>query len=280
MKTFFKVWLGISLIAIVFGIGILVIMVGSGATWKDIPTYSLEESYDGIDNIDMQIEYGDVKIIEGDEFSIDAKNLADKGMESYVNDGTWTIRQSEDYFNVFGMRFSARQLTRWNNNLAPHITITIPKEFVAKNISLNISAGSVMAEAIQAESGEFKVDAGKLEINHLVIGAKSQYSVGAGEMILKNIEVNDITVVCGIGNIEIAGAITGDNEIKCGIGKVELNVIGEEEDYSYEVNSGIGNVSINDNNYHNLSNHIINNDGAANYFYLDCGIGNIIVEFN
>jgi hypothetical protein len=280
MKSFFKVWLSIALIAIVFGIGILIIIAGSGATWRDIPTYSLAESYDGVNAIDMEIGYGDVKIVTGNEFSIDAENLMDDSMESYVSDGTWTIRQNEDNFHVFGLRFPAKQMLRWNDNLVPRITITIPEDFVAKNFNLNINAGSVTAEAIQAENGDFKVDAGKLEINRLVINGKSQYNVGAGEMRLNDIEVNDISVDCGVGNIEIDGTIKGDNNIKCGIGEVDLNLSGDEEDYSYEVNSGIGNVSINDDRYHNLSNHIIDNEGADNYFYLDCGIGNIIVEFN
>jgi hypothetical protein len=280
MKSFFKVWLSIALLAIVFGIVILIIMVGSGADLRDIPTYSLEESYDGIDKIDMEIGYGDVKILKGDTFSIDAENLIDESMESYVSDGTWIIKEDEDYFNVFGMRFSLRQMIRWNDDFTPRITITIPEDFVAENISINIGAGSVQAEEIQAENGNFEVDAGRLEINHLIVNEKSGYNVGAGEMILKNIEVNDITVDCGVGDVVIDGMITGDNKIECGVGEVELNVIGEEEDYSYEVNSGIGNVTINNNSFNNMSNHIIKNDEADNYFYLDCGIGNIIVEFN
>jgi hypothetical protein len=279
MKTFYKVWLSIALIAIVFGIGILIIIVGTGANWRDIPTYSLEESYDGIDKIDMEIGYGDVKIVEGDTFSIEAKNLLDENLESYVSDGTWIIKEDEDYLRIFGMRLSVKQLVRWNDDLSPRITITIPSDFVAENIDFHISAGSVQAEEIEAENGNFEVEAGRLEINQLIVKEKSSYNIGAGEMILKNLEVNDITVDCGVGNVVIEGTVTGENEITCGVGKVDLKVIGEEEDYSYEVNSGIGNVTINNNSFNNMSNHIINNDGADNFFHLDCGIGNIIVEF-
>ena len=93
MKTFAKVWLGIALIAIGFGVAILVIAIASGASFEDIPTFSYEESYSDVTGIDMDIEYGEVKIVEGDTFSINARRLPENGLESYVDvDGIWVIK--------------------------------------------------------------------------------------------------------------------------------------------------------------------------------------------
>lgn len=98
-------------------------------------------------------------------------------------------------------------------------------------------------------------------------------------MYLEQIEAEDITVNCGVGYIEMDGTITGDNDVSCGIGGVHMNLSGDEEDYSYII-SALGEVSINGESYHHLSEHRIVNEGSSNNFAIDCGIGDISVDFN
>lgn len=285
MKTFTKVWLGIGLLAIMFGIGLLILTAASGATWRDIPTYSVKEGYDNVKSLDIQIGYGEVYIEEGDEFFINAEQLMeDDGFESYVTEeGTWVIDEpgNNNNFNLFGMRFPVRQLFQWNDdNLAPKIVITVPKGFIAREVSIDIAAGILETDVIRAEEGTFSVEAGEMKINQLQVTGKSQYSVGAGYMKLDGVNANNITVDCNMGNIEIDGAITGDNYISCGVGNIGMDLYGSEKDYSYEVESGIGNVSIDGEEYHNIGGRKIGNGDAVNSFSLDCGIGKISVDFH
>ncbi|MHB8128343.1 MAG: DUF4097 family beta strand repeat-containing protein [Mobilitalea sp.] len=281
MKTFIKVWLSIGLIAIGVGIALLIIAASTGATWRDIPTYSLEENYKDIVRLDMEIGYGDVKIVEGNEFSIDAENLPEDGLDSYVEDGTWFIREDYDNdLNIFGSNFSIRQILTWNDVFTPKITITIPEGFVAEDISFSIGAGNVEADTINAKSGDFTVKAGRLKINQLTIDGKSQYNIGTGEMKLTNVDVEDIIVDCGVGYVLLEGTVTGDNDITCGIGSVELNLDGDKADYSYEVSAGIGRVVVDDNSYHDIDSKVIRDNDAENNLNLDCGIGEITVDFN
>jgi hypothetical protein len=277
MKTFFKVWLGIGLIALGIGIAVVVLAFASGASWEDVPTYSVNESYEGISNLDFDISYGSVKIVEGDTFTIDAANMYDDSFESYVTDGTWYI--TEDYgnsVNLFGWRFSLRQITEWHHDISPHITITLPKDFVADSVTLKVGAGEATAEAINTSKGSFSVDAGRLQIDQIRVTDQSEYNVGAGEMILNNLTAKDVIMDCGIGNIEVDGVITGDNDISCGIGRIRMDINGEEEDYSYDISSDIGDVVINGRSYHDRT--IDHN--AENNLNLDCGIGNITIEFH
>jgi hypothetical protein len=283
MKTFTKVWLGIALIAIGIGVAILVIAVASGASLEDLPTISYEESYSDVTSIDMDIEYGEVKIVEGDNFSIDATRIPEDGLESYVDtDGTWVIRQNTEdnnFINFFGLHFSTGHFLGWNDDLTPRITITLPRDFVAEDISLVIKAGDVEVDKIHAVTGNINVSAGRLAVKELEITDNSDYIIGAGQMILKNLTVSNITVDCGVGDITIEGNVIGNSDITCNVGNVELDIEGEEEDYSYDISSSIGNVDIDNNSYHNISNRIINNDEAKNNLSLNCEIGNISVDF-
>jgi hypothetical protein len=279
MKTFFKVWLGIALIAIGFGIAILILATANGVSWRNnVKTYSINESYEGVRSLDFDIGYGEVNIEEGSTFSIDAENMVSDGFESYVSGGTWYIREKYDSMvDIFGWKFSLKQIIHWGD-YSPDITITIPRDFVAESFILDIGAGEVDADEIHAVDGAFSVDAGRLKIDRLTVNERSTYNVGTGEMILNDIAVNDITVECGIGNVDIYGTITGDNEITCGIGRIKLDLTGDEDDYSYRISAGIGNVVIDNRSYHSIDKSI-NND-SDNNLKLDCGIGNITVEFN
>ncbi len=283
MKTFAKIWLGIALIAIGIGVAILVIAVASGASFEDVPTFSYEESYADVTGIDLDIEYGEVNIVVGDSFTIDAKRLPENGLESFVDtDGTWVVRQdseNRDFVNIFGLHFSVGNVFGWGENRAPEITITLPKNFVADNISLTIKAGDVEVDEIHAITGDFNVSAGRLVVKELDIARESEYIIGAGQMTLNNVMVKDITVDCGVGDVMISGDVSGDNKIICNVGNVELDLDGEESDYSYDISASIGNIDIDNNSYHSISNRVINNDDAQNNLSLTCEIGNISVDF-
>ncbi len=283
MKTFTKVWLGIALIAIGIGVALLVIAIASGASFEELPTFSYEESFSDVTSIDMDIEYGEVKLVEGDTFSIDAKRLPENGLKSYVDaDGTWVIKQITDgrsFVDFFGLNFSIGDFIRWDRDLTPRITITLPPDFVAEDISLEIKAGDVEVEKIHAATGSFNMSAGRLVVKELEITEESDYIIGAGEMSLNNVSIQNISVDCGVGYVTIEGNVFGDSDVICNIGNVELDLDGKEEDYTYDISASIGNIDIDNNSYHNISNRVINNDGTENSLSLKCEIGNISIDF-
>lgn len=279
MRTFMKVWVGIALLAVGFGLIVIILAMATKPAYQEKETVSLKESYGNVENIDIDVNYGEVTIINGDTFSIDASNIRKDELKSYVEDGTWYIKgETKNYITVFGVRISLGDLLVSNNNTLRKITITMPENFTAGQFSLKIGAGYVEADAIKADSGKISVDAGKLSVNQLSISDSSQYNVGAGEMVLRNVTANNISLDCGVGNIVIEGSLSGDNDISCGVGQVELNLTNQEQEFSYDISSGIGSVDIGNQSFHNVDKRIDN--GSNNYLNLDCGIGHISVDFN
>ncbi len=282
MKTFTKIWLGIAFVALGFGIILVIIVVASGGTIVDLPTVSYQENYTGITDVDMDIEYAEVQVIQGDGFSIDAEDIPENSLESYVENGTWIVRQNSDNeFNIFGGRVHLGDIRgwRWWNYDEPKITITMPADFTANSFKFCIGAGDVMIEQVLASKADFEVSAGRLVIEDASISDESNYIVGAGTIQLKELQANDISIDCGVGGVFIEGTITGNNDITCGVGDVELNLSGEEDDYSYDIESGVGTINIADHHYKAISDTKINNDGTIGNFKLDCSVGNITVDF-
>lgn len=278
MRTFTKVWIGIALLAIGFGIAIVVLVLATGDFRRDIPTYSLNETYDGVRSIDLDIEYGEVNLVEGSTFSIDATNLYGD-MDSYVSDGTWHISQEGNgSFHILGIDINLDPFGWWNGDFHPKITITVPEGFAAEEFTMDVKAGSVEAASINALQADLTVEAGRLYVDEITVRDKSEYDVGAGEMILKDAVLNNITMEVGVGNTVIEGKLTGDNDITCGVGKIELKLAGDENDYSYDISAGIGDVDIDGSSYHGIDQRI--NNGTGNNLRLDCGVGNITVDFD
>lgn len=279
MKTFTKVWLTISLLAIGFGVVILIVAAIYGVNWRRANIHSFYERYENVESLDFEFSYGKVTIREGDAFSIDAKNVPEKFFKSYVSNGVWYIREKHGILNfinvnipditIFGLRIEDDD---------KEITITIPRDFTARKCDLDIGAGKVDVKAVYAEEGRFSVGAGQLDIQRLKIMRRSEYEVGAGNMTIRNIAANDTVIKCGLGEIKINGSLTGDNVIKCGIGRIELDLEGDERDYSYKLKTGLGDVVIDKRSYSHVNKRIDNN--ADSLLVLECGIGNIKVDFH
>ena len=98
------------------------------------------------------------------------------------------------------------------------ITVSYPKDLRFKDTSIEVAAGTVTM------CDDFRTD--DLDV-----------SVGAGEFTNtgKISVANDISVEVGTGNVEISELDIHDLEVDCGIGNVDLDILGKEADYNYEI---------------------------------------------
>jgi len=279
MRSFLKVWFGISFMAVGLGIAIVIIAFATSGFHKAEATTSLHKNYEGVKSIEMDINYREVNVVEGEQFSISAEDIVENEIDSYVKDGTWYIKEnSKDNVNFFGFHVSIDEIFNWGNS--HQITITIPKDFIAKNITAYINAGSLEIDELTADNCDLKVQSGQLSVNKLEISNQSKYHVGTGEITINHIIAKDIDLSCDVGKINVSGTITGDNSIQNNVGEVKLTLDGKESDYSYQVSCNVGNVTIGDLRYHKINNQIINDNNAKNNIKLDCSVGNIKVKFN
>lgn len=143
------------------------------------------------------------------------------------------------------------------------ITVSYPKGLRFKKTSIDVAAGTVTM------SDEFRTD--DLDV-----------SVGAGEFTnAGKIRVaNDATITVGTGNVELSELDISNLEVECGIGNVDLDVLGKETDYNYAISCSAGNIDVGDRSYSGLGHERdISNPGASGKINLDCGVGNITVNF-
>ncbi|MGB8454636.1 MAG: DUF4097 family beta strand repeat-containing protein [Anaerocolumna sp.] len=252
--------------------------------WEEDDSFSGNEgSFEDIKSLSLDISYGTVTIKEGDSFGIDVENIPEDELNSTVKDGVWEINDNTDNagndskITIFGINII-------NNNSHPFkaadIKLTVPEDFVFENLDIILDAGTIKADSLISDKADIDVGAGSLRINELTAREKSSYSIDTGELIIDELNANDAKINCGVGNLTASGIITGDSYVTNGIGNVELDIDGDEADYNYSVDCGIGTVIINDNSYSGVNSKTKKNNNAENSFTLDCGIGKIALKIN
>jgi hypothetical protein len=266
---------------------------------KDQTVYS--GTFIDVKSIDLDISYGSITIQEGNNFSIQAIDISDEHFDSKVkNNGEWVIEYKKNYNLVdfddyngdsnYSNNYSHKisilgvEINVGGNNSntifnSPEFIITIPSDFEAEELNIRLGAGTLkVKDELKASDAMIDIGAGSGRISNIIATNKSSFTVGTGELVIDYIESKDVIIDCGVGNLEASGKITGDSSVTCGIGNVDLKIEGDETNYNYSVDCGIGTVIINNNRYSGVNSKNTKYDGANNRFTLDCGIGKISLK--
>ena len=143
------------------------------------------------------------------------------------------------------------------------ITVSYPKNVRFKETSIDVAAGTVtMCDEFRTDDLDVSVAAGEF--------------TNAGKISV----ANDTSITVGTGNVELSELDIYNLEVDCGIGNVDLDILGKEADYNYEISCSAGNVDIGGSSYSGVGhNKNITNPNARRDMNLDCGVGNITVNF-
>lgn len=125
---------------------------------------------------------------------------------------------------------------------------------------------------------EIDVDAGSVYIQKIACDNLS-VSVSAGEALIQEFQAGNTEFECGAGRIQATGDYSQELEASCGAGELELMLGGAEEEYNYEVEYGIGEVTIGEEHFAGMGSKQHHSPGAKKEMHIECGIGRIKVEF-
>ena len=212
-------------------------------------------------------------------FSIDAKHIYEDTFKSYVENGIWYIKDNynnRNNINLFGISFPIHFGS--GNVFSPSIVITVPKGFEAENLEIELGAGEMTFEKLATKSFDLSVGAGAVNGRTLTIANHAQISVGAGSINIKDFLADTVDMDCGVGSMRIDGSISGDADIECNVGEIKLDLTGDEDDYNYIVDCGIGEIRINNARYSFNNKEKIYNKNAKATFDLNCGVGSIKID--
>lgn len=155
------------------------------------------------------------------------------------------------------------------------LVLTIPENCVFEEIKITTGAGAFGAELLNAEKIDLNFGAGNVKIDKMISTERTEITGGAGKVEILDGKTHNVNFDMGMGKLHYRAEITGRSELNCGVGAVEINLLGGEENYSVDLDKGLGLVSINGVSY---SDGIDYGDGE-NKLDINGGVGELKVIF-
>lgn len=104
--------------------------------------------------------------------------------------------------------------------------------------------------------------------------------IGAGQANVTGLIADEVNIEVGAGKASIKQLDAREISAETGAGEIVLEVVGKKEDYSYNLECGIGELKVGDTSYSGLgSEQKIQNSGAKRFLDAECGVGKIQVDF-
>lgn len=145
-------------------------------------------------------------------------------------------------------------------------------------VDVELGAGAMEIEGIKADEINLEVGAGQITIEK-VIADELNANVGMGEIVIKEMQVETLQGEVGMGNLSMKGTIGEKADIECAMGSLEMEIEGTEEDFNYDIESGMGNVCFGDSEYSGIvEERNIDND-ASKEMTIECAMGEVSISF-
>ncbi len=201
-----------------------------------------------IKELDIDIDVAQVYIGPGENFTVRAENTEDMYIKSVLErDGTLEIKDEryKEWYNVNPIKH-------------PKVYITIPEgmRFNAVDIETDVGAVEALEALFSTKKLDVKTDVGLIE--------------------LSGVTSSETEAEVSVGSIELRGTFTGNTELTCKLGSISLYSTGNIQDWSYESETNLGSISVNDDSMTGLGKKSSMNK-QRNHLDLQSDLGNIKV---
>lgn len=177
--------------------------------------------------LQLDMAVADVKIVKGESFVISTDNI-----DTEITKNGSVVKVSEK-----------KRLGVFNTDRT--VQISIPETLVFDSVSINAGAGEVYVALLNTKELNLNLGAGNIFMGSLNVSSRAFVNAAAGELTVKNAEINNLNMDLAMGDVSVKGLLSGKTDINCGVGDVDLRLIGNEADYSFEVDKGISSVTLN-----------------------------------
>lgn len=210
--------------------------------------------FQGITELDVDVNYLKVWIRESEESEVRTElfNIPEEVKDNLL------IYQEGSELNVEIRRMSEVIKKMKNRGEEAGITIWIPKNLEMHSVSLSCGAGELVVDNIRT--------------------AELDLEVGAGTAEITDFTADQLDVSCDVGEVVVAGTANVESQIECGIGAVTYQANGAKEDYSYDLECGVGTIGIGEEEFSSIETEK-RQAGAGALIDVECNIGTVLITF-
>lgn len=199
-----------------------------------------------IKNLEINVDSCNLVFLQGEELSVKAKNLLESNVTCKITKSGNLIIQDSPTFGLQNI-FNTKQYSKNGT-----IEVTFPASMNFDKITVNNINGSV---AILYNS---------FVCNKLALTNEN------GNITLSKIESKNSDIYTNYGTVNLSGKFLNQTKIGCAYGKIDMEI---DNDFSYEIAGGIGNVAINYESF--SSSRKIATLKKQNNIKVDCKLGTV-----
>lgn len=129
------------------------------------------------------------------------------------------------------------------------LTVGIPRDVFFRSVDVDLGAGSLWMERLSAVRVDVSVKAGKCFIGSLTAEESCRFTCGTGVIQTENLAANDLEATVGLGSMDLVLSDLVSADIKTGIGSTVLTIPGSSKDYTYQISTGVGAVTVDGESY-------------------------------
>lgn len=276
MKKCIKFFLILGLVTFLAGVGTATAALALGADWVG-PYRRLErrigthyqtadsvswdqdsQSFDisQISGLELEIGYGDIYVETDDTLDHEIRVSFGHSNASFgydIEDGKLKIKYRPHRADFWRGDYSYYD---YDDN---QMRITLPTDFQFQKVDIELEAGMLHAQDIQADNMKLEAGAGGIQIT-------------GGKAGLLSMEVK-------AGGISYDGSVGRKVKAECKAGDIEMRLDGQREDFNYNIECSLGTVEIDGKTWSGINiDSTYKNDGFKD-MDLECKTGSILVEF-
>lgn len=216
--------------------------------------------------LDVELELGSLEILQG-------KAGSDVTLEVEQVDGvvfTQTVKNGV-------LKLENKADGRRAGSTAPTMVLTLPQDLLLEKIELEVAAGEIVADWLEADELEISMDAGSLVLTQAKADRKAELSVGMGEIQIDRLEAPAVEAECEVGAVTIKRLDGSAIKLECELGEMEVTLAGQVEDYAFTGSCELGELIYGGASYGNIKK--LHLGSGARTVKADCEMGELQIIF-
>lgn len=215
--------------------------------------------------LDMNLAGCSFEIYSSGDGSFYVESLGGIKLQAYQEDGTVYIKGTNSHNSLDDFEDT-------------QVTLYVPEDMHFEEARVEMGAGNMYVESLNADKLSLNVGAGQIEGNGMAVDTLSA-KVGAGSINLYELTARTIEAKVDLGHLYVGGAVSGDVNCESSMGSVDLELEGSSRDFNYDVKCASGNVELDGENFSGVDYNKKVDNGADKKMTLTTSLGSIMVYF-
>ncbi|MBQ9747227.1 MAG: DUF4097 family beta strand repeat protein [Clostridia bacterium] len=204
-------------------VGLIDMLIDRDAVAEETRVYEIS---DEITALDIRIGAAALTIRQGEAFSVES-NLRDLRVKE--KDGTLIIEEDTSFAKSYHDAV---------------LVLCVPEGTVFEKASIETGAGVVTVDVLSASRLKLVFGAGDVRVDTLNASESAEIVGGAGRLTVSGGELHGLDLEMGVGELILTSALLGRSDLELGIGETEITLIGGEEDYTVDIEKGLGGITV------------------------------------